>query len=271
MLWHHIDAEAALPRVLCWPWGPGRALTRPIRRSQAFRSYIRCRWRPAETRNSSDHTYGRACFARPGLDADPGSVDDDEAVVGPSGCRRVPAASCSSTWMARWSWEQVPRSCRARKPVSGALTCDSVRGRSRGSCDASAHERFVGLPAVAPGATDVDPARPRRRSQRRRTPGPSPSSRGAAPPGTSPRPRTSRPGGAGRLSRLLPRRRWAAFFVTPATLLRHHLLPPTHRLIQLASILGKPGQPDLGLSRAPAYGVRAGRRLVFGSDLNQNS
>src|SRR6266516_7267565 len=51
---------------------------------------------------------------------------------------------------------------------------------------------------LPPGAADVDPTRPRWRSQGRRTPGPPPSGRGTAPPGTSPRHSTSRPGGAGR-------------------------------------------------------------------------
>src|SRR6266536_6244420 len=80
---------------------------------------------------------------------------------------------------------------------------------------------YLLLPS-APGAADADPTRPRRRRQRRRTPGPPPPGRGATPPGAPPDLEPADRVVLAALSQLLPRRRWAAFFVTPATLLRWH-------------------------------------------------
>jgi hypothetical protein len=76
------------------------------------------------------------------------------------------------------------------------------------------------LPAVASGAADVDPTRPRRRRKPCRNPGPTPSGRGPAPSGAPPEARAGRSGRAGRLAVALSR--WPIFFVTPATLLRWH-------------------------------------------------
>jgi putative transposase len=68
------------------------------------------------------------------------------------------------------------------------------------------------------------------------------------------------------LSRLLPRARWVAFFVTPATLLRWHrnliarrwTYPPRrsgrptgHRAGAGVGAAAGPGQPDLGVSAHP--------------------
>jgi Family of unknown function (DUF5996) len=64
----------------------------------------------------------------------------------------------------------------------GGLTCESVP--DSGGCQAAGHERVVGVPAAAPGAADVDPARPRRRRQGHRDPSAASSGRGATPTGT---------------------------------------------------------------------------------------
>jgi hypothetical protein len=100
------------------------------------------------------------------------------------------------------------------------VRCGFVRGTDRGGTDDPVHERLAGVPPATADPADADPARPRRRRQGHRAVGAASRDRGPASPGPRPDLQPADRVVLAALSRLLPRQRWSAFFVTPATLLR---------------------------------------------------
>src|SRR6266511_3428861 len=151
-----------------------------------------------------------------------------------------------------------------RNPIR-PLTCCVVPVRCGANGHDGRHERLVGVPAAALGAADVDPARPRRRGQGRRTVGAAPPDRGAAPTSAPARPRTRGPSGAGRL---VP----AAAPAALVSILRHPgdpaaLAPGADR--PALDVSTRQTRPPAGRQADPRAGAAVGcREPVVGASTN---